>query len=235
MDVLRKSATLLLIIVLLGAAAVSAAGFEFLPDPVTDRKQILENRGFTLLEEPPRKFSIECFDVNEDGLIAIGTQKGETKIISICDSDGVFQYGFTCQDTGDFGLQWEKDEVLFYSVRSDLAFRVSASGDVKEIRKIANTIENNAHWHHVVFADERIVGADRYYLKDDMGILNYMGSSHAQLAVVHADSTEQILYDVNSELLVQRSAVIVFVLLFIGIVFYSLFKLFKKLKSDAEQ
>lgn len=223
------------VMVLLGAIAVSAAGFEFLPDPVSDQKRILENRGFTLLAEPPRKFSIECFDVNEDGLIAIGTQKGETKIVSIYDPDGVFQYGFTCQDTGDFGLQWEKDEILFYSVRSDLAFRVSPAGDVKEIQKIANTIENNAHWHHVVFADERIVGSDRYYLKDDMGILNYLGSSHAQLAVVHADSTEQILYDVNSELLVQRCVVIVFVFLCIGIVFYALFQLIKKMKSDAEK
>ena len=223
------------VMVLLGAIAVSAAGFEFLPDPVSDQKRILENRGFTLLAEPPRKFPIECFDVNEDGLIAIGTQKGETKIVSIYDPDGVFQYGFTCQDTGDFGLQWEKDEILFYSVRSDLAFRVSPAGDVKEIQKIANTIENNAHWHHVVFADERIVGSDRYYLKDDMGILNYLGSSHAQLAVVHADSTEQILYDVNSELLVQRCVVIVFVFLCIGIVFYALFQLIKKMKSDAEK
>ena len=235
MNIFRKSVALLLLMVLMGAMAVSAAGFEFSPDPVPDQDQILENREFTLLEEPPRKFAILRFDVNEDGRIAIGTEKGETKIVSVCDPNGVYQSGFTFQDRGDFGLQWEKEDLLVYSVRSNLAFRVSPAGEVTEIQEILINENNNSYWYNTVYAKERRVGSDRYYLTDDMGILNPVGPSYSQLVVAHADGTEQLLYDVNSEQLVRKIAVIAFMLLFVGIVFYVLTRQFKKMKSDAKK
>lgn len=231
MNTVRRSLTVICAVFLLAALAVTAAAFEF--SPVSDQAQILENAGFTWLDEPPQKFAINCFDVNPDGLIAIGTQKGETKIVAVYDSEGDCQYGFTFRDRGDFGLVWEGTDILVCSVRSDVAFRVSPTGEIKEILEITDTPENNDYWHKVVYANERTVGADRYCLRDDMGLLNYLGSSYSQLVRVHADGTEQLLYDVNAEQLVRRLTVIVCGILFVGTVFWALYRQFRKMKRES--
>ena len=233
MHIFRRSVMLFLVIVMVGAMAVSAAGFEY--SPVPDPVPILEAAGFTWLEEPPRKFAIQCFDVNADGLIAIGTQKGETKIISVYDSHGGYRYGFSCQDRGDFGLEWEGDDILVYSVRSDLAFRVNPAGEVEEVREILNTEENYAHWRQEVSAAERSLGTDRYYLRNNMGILNILGASYSQLVVAHGDGTEEVLYDVNSELLMIRIAWLLFAILFVWIVVSILVRQIRKQRQDCPQ
>lgn len=163
-----------------------------------DKATILANINISVLKyEPPRK-AITCFDVNENGLIAIGCESSENKTIGIYTSDGVFQYGYKFRDNGRFGVEWDEDNVIIYFVRGDVAVTLTPEGKVENILEIQNTIENNSYWNQFVFSTKRKIEDTEYALKNDMGVFNIFASSYSQLVVTNAKGEESVVYDVNS-------------------------------------
>lgn len=152
----------------------------------------------------PQKAAIECFDVNPDGRIAIGSSDSEEKTIGIYSAEGVFLYAYKFDTYGNFGLEWENDNIIIYFVRSDLAVTVNASGEVERILEIEDTTENNDYWNHVVWSTKKVVGSNQYVIKNDMGILNFIQSSYSQLIMIDSEGKETLIYDVNSEQLTKR-------------------------------
>ncbi len=232
MKYLRSLAAGFLAVMLLGGAvAVNAAEPGFSTETLSrqDEDRIRSNVEIVPLEAPPRKSAIQCFDVNREGMLAVGTGNGERKTIAVYDPDGMYQYGFTYRVSGDFGLQWEGENIVIYSVRGDLAFIVNPHGELEEIQEIQNTPENNAYWHHVVFAKERRAGDCLYRLENHMGVLNLFASSYSQLVCVHSDGSKQVLYDVSAEQLTKAVFVMLLIILFAAIVLCAIWKQFRKM------
>lgn len=201
--------------------------------PEDDMNTLLKNINISMLTDEPSRKTIQCFDVNEDGLIAIGCSDSENKTVCVYTRDGVFQYGYSFKCSGSFGIEFDKSVMNIYLVRSDIAIAVNSVGEVDSILKIQNTSENNSYWNDSVFSTKRKVGDIEYFLKNDMGIFNLFASSYSQLIIRNNYGEESIVYDVNSaqfsKMLVVAIGIIVFSCIVTGVVI----RHFIKLKRNA--
>ncbi|MBE6686110.1 MAG: hypothetical protein E7591_02650 [Ruminococcaceae bacterium] len=233
MKLIRHIFTIILTLLLLvfGGVEVLAmnTGFSTESLPEDDMNTLLKNVNISMLTDEPPKKTIECFAVNEDGVIAIGCNSSENKVVCIYTSDGVFQYGYSFKCSGNFGIEFDKSVLNIYLVRSDIAIAVNSVGEVESILKIQNTSENNSYWNDCVFSTRRKIGDTEYFLKNDMGILNVFASSYSQLIITNKYGEESIIYDVNSaqfsNMVVVVGGVIVFICLVVAVVIWQFIKL----------
>ena len=97
----------------------------------SDEKNIfISNINLLTIDEEPVKKTITCFDVNSDQLIAIGQNTSDRKTICIYSNEGVFQYGYTFNCSGDFGVEWDEENLNIYFVRSSVIVSVTPRGEV---------------------------------------------------------------------------------------------------------
>ena len=212
---------------------VSAMNTGFTTEEMTPEEQerFLSNVDLSLIIKEPKKRAIKRFDVNDDGLIAIGSEDSMGKFISVYTSDGTFQYGYRFDCSGDFGVEWDDDNIIIYFVRSDVAALYDDKGENIELREIQNTIDNNSYWNHVVYSNQRTVNGCQYTLRNDMGLFNFIASSYSQLVKTDADGSVSIIYDVNTEYTITVVMVFTAVVLFIIFVFYKIFQIPGNVKS----
>lgn len=188
-----------------------------------------------LTVEPPKR-GIQCFDVNEQGMIVVGQKGTHGKEICIYSSDGTFLYGYTFNCTGSFGVEWDEENLNICFVRSSVIVSVTPKGEISDISEVKNTIENNSHMNDLLYSNSRIVGGTKYLIKNDMGILNLFASSYSQLIVKDSTGAESIIYDVSSmqlsNMIVTISIVCVFVSVAIAAITWQFIKLRRGKQSE---
>lgn len=195
-------------------------GFKTSDLPTEEKDKFLSNTNILLIREEPDQKTISCFDVNNNRLIAIGQNTPNRKTICIYSSEGVFQYGYTFHCSGDFGVEWDKDNINIYYVRSSVIVSVTPNGEILDVLEVQNSIENNSYVNKFIHATERTIGDTTYLIRNDIGILNLFAPSYSQIVVKDTANAESIIYDVGA---LQRSnimsiLVIVFVTVLFGIV-----------------
>lgn len=199
---------------------------------INDIEMFLDNVNFSLFNTEPSKRPIKCFDVNEHGMIAIGTENGNDKTISIYSDNGVFQYGYGFQVDGSYGLELNNEDLKIYFVRSDVAISISLSGEIKNVSKICDTSENNTYWNQYVRATSRKKGDYQYILKNDIGILGIFASTYSQLFRIDSLGNEQLIYNANSFQFFNILIMFLGILTFVCIVAIVIIKEFKKLQKE---
>ena len=90
-------------------------------------------------------------------------------------------------------------------------------GEIVDVLRVQDTIENNSYRNYYIYAIKRTVGENKYMLKNNMGILNVFASSYSQLIKVDENKVQTILYDANNKYIVKLVAIIIFVVVFICI------------------
>ncbi len=180
-----------------------------------DQQIFLSNVKLSLITEEPEKQAITCFDVNDDGLVAVGSKDLTKKIVSVYDSAGTFQYGYTFDCSGSFGLEWDDHNIILYFARSNVAALFDASGSNLELKIIQNTTNNDDYWNHFVEATTRTMNEEQYIMRNHMGLLNLFASSYSQLIKIDGDENIIHIYDVGSEYNIKFMVVFVVVILFL--------------------
>lgn len=163
-----------------------------------DSRTFISNIDFAMLKEKPAERAIQCFDVSENGRIALGQDGTDGEVLCVYSSDGEFQYGYTFNCGQSFGVEWTGENINIFFVRSDVLMTVNREGEILDIAQVQNTIENNTYYNHYISATERRAGNTRYTIRNDMGILNVFATSYSQLIMTKSTGEEIILYDVNS-------------------------------------
>ena len=191
--------TIILLLLISAGVKTSAMNTGFTISPLTEEEKntIMPNIGISPIETEPVKGSISCFDVNDSEMIAIGQSKGEQKTVCIYSQSGIFMYGYTFDDSGAFGVEWDGNDINIYFVRSDLIVTVDRDGNILEIGRVEDTFENNSYGNYLLHSGERNTDHARYYTRNDMGVLNLFAFSHSQLVMEGANGEEFIIYDVN--------------------------------------
>ena len=187
----------------------------------------------TLVEEPERQ-AIKCFDVDKNGNIAIGFGDTIEKTVCIYDNDAVFQYGYTFKTTGDFGVEFCGGNLNLYLVRSDIFISINLLGEVERIVKITNSQHNNSYWNNCVFAARKTVGEVDYLVRNEMGALNFFASSYSQLVIVSSNGEERVLYDVNSEQMIETVVTLLFVSVLVLFAICLIAREFRKRKHNTK-
>ena len=161
-------------------------------------EKFVQNVGLTRLSTEPESKAIQCFDVNENGLFAIGQESGNFKEIIVYSVNSDFLYGYRFNCNQSFYIEWIEDKINIYFVRSAVLMTVNAEGNIIETVNVVNSSENNSYVNNVLALTERTVGDTKYVVKNDMGIMNAFASSYSQLVKITAEGEESVLYDVNS-------------------------------------
>ena len=199
-------------------ASAMKTGFDTDALKQDEKKQVISNINLTMFEHEPQKKTIECFDVNKNGEIALGFGKSSNKIICIYSNDGEFQRGYSFVCDGKFGVEWNNDGLMLYLVRSDIKIMINQLGEIEDVVGIQNTIDNNSYWNKVVFATSRKNGDDMYVMENNGGILNVFASSSSQLVVENSNGEKQVLYDAGSVHISNSIICFIGVLMFLAIV-----------------
>lgn len=236
MRYIRYLFTILLALLLLTNGGIKASamntGFSTEALPKDDINTFLKNVKLSVLANEPQRNAIDCFDVNEDGSIAIGCSSFDNKTVCIYTSDGNFQYGYSFECSGSFGIEMDKNNLIIYFVRSDIAIAVNPIGEVVNILKIQNTSENNSYWNDSVFATKRKVGNTEYTLKNSMGVFNLFASSYSQLITTKVTGEVSIIYDVSSIQLTNILSVYISILILSCLVLFAVIRGRKTRKTD---
>lgn len=209
--------------------AMESPGFSTEEMSQEEIELFLSNINISMFALEPTKEPIKCFDVNENGMIAIGTENSNNKKVCIYSVDGIFQYGFRFKTDGSFGVELENDIVKIYFVRSDVSVLVNSAGEIEGLSKISNTSENNSYWNKAVRKTSKTIGEYEYILKNDIGFLGVFASTYSQLYRVDTRGEEILIYDVNSYQSVHMMIAFVGIIIFVSIVILTIIRQFKKL------
>ena len=196
-----------------------------------DQKTFIFNIQLVKEEKEPAKNSIVCFDVNEDGLIAIGTSDSSRKSVSVYNLSGDYKYGYNFNCDQSFGIEWDGNNLIIYFVRSNVAALVDENGTILELQEIENTTNNNSYWNRSVFSTQRTVGDYKYIIKNDMGLFNIFASSYSQLITVDDQGNKTILYNVNNAQMTKAIIIFIAVIMFVAIVVSVIIFRFLKLRK----
>lgn len=191
---------------------------------------IIKNLNISLVSENGNSKAIECFDVNESGIIALGHDNGRQKSISIYDSEGNFKRGYSFRCDGSFGVEWDGDCLNIYLIRGNVLVAVDESANIIDIAWVEDTDENNDYMIDYIFATEKNVGNVKYSIRNNMGALNFVASSYSQL-VKSTEGNEVILYNANDAQTVKTVVTLVGVILFACVAVFVLIKTCKGKKS----
>ena len=199
----KRSHLLLLFVLLMIVSAnkinVHAMNTGFSTEELPEEmKKRYVSAALTCLNTEPEKISFVCFDVNEQGLVAIGQEENEDKKICVYSSQGEFLYGYKFNASGAFYVEWDGQIINLYKVRSGLIMSIDPDGNILDVKSVQNTYENSIYNLKMLGSTKRIVGNTTYVIRNDMGILNRIASSYSQIVTIDAAGTESIIYDVNS-------------------------------------
>lgn len=187
---------------------VAGSGFSTTTVDEERKERFITNVDLKLLDEPATS-TIECFDVNEDGMIALGHTGSSPGVISVYSSDGMFRYGYTF-NCRTFYVEWYKDILNIY-FGDELLASVSPSGEIINVSEVEKTVENNSYCYSYLDEVKRNVNNTEYEMR------NCFLSSYSQLVKIDENGKETVLYSAQTSQNTQIGITIVVVIVFVGV------------------
>ena len=163
-----------------------------------EKNTFISNVNILPINKEPVKNTIKCFDVNNNHLIAIGQNASERKTICVYSNEGVFQYGYTFSCNGDFGIEWDGENLNIYFVRSDVIVSVAPNGEVLDVLEVQNTIDNNSYVNHFIHSTQRVIDDKEYVIENNPRIFDWVTASYSQIVVKDNAGIETTIYDASS-------------------------------------
>ncbi len=208
--------------------------------PKDEQESVIEGACINVFDTEPEKRKILCFDVNESGLIALGTEIENNKSICVYteNMDFLYRINFICY--GAFSFEWNGDDIEIYFVRSHDAVIVDSDGNIKSVRSYTDDIENSDYFNNVLEVTERNINGKKYSLKNySVSFTILEPNSFPILSVTKPGEEEKILYDVSGEYFVTDTLQSIFDIFAVAFVLtllcVSVVKLIKKYKKNKEE
>ena len=196
-----------------------------------EKTTFISNTHLQVLKKEPEKRGIQCFDVSEEGLVAVGhnSSREEDKEVCVYTSQGEFVYGYAFACGQSFAVEWDHENLNIYFIRSEVIISVDPKGGILDIRIVSSTIDNSIYLNDLEYV-RRTIGDMTYRVRCDMGILNIFTIYYSQIVIIDAAGIEHVIYDVNTMILIKTIAVFVLIQAFITIAIVVLVRQFRKTK-----
>ena len=224
----------LLLVISTNAIKVNAMNTGFFTEDLSDETKItfVASINISPLSAEPEKRGVLCFDVNEQGLIAIGQTGSQDKEICVYTSQGEFLYGYTFNCTQSFCVEWDEQHVNIHFIRSDVIISLDSDGNILDIKAVQDTIDNNSHRNSLLYSTTREVGNTTYLIRNDMGIFNLIATSYSQIVVKDMAGTECVIYDVNAMQISKIITILVVILSLVSVLVVIIVKNYMKLMRN---
>lgn len=166
--------------------------FSFFPvayatDATISLDKVVKSLDVSIFEQPREKHVIRCFDVNENGVYAVGFKNNT---IEVYNSDGTFRYGIHFDTEQYYGIDLNGNNIVIYLARSSIAIEFDCEGNCVSMEEIP--------LHEDIFAEDRVerkskqVGNVEYKLERDIG---FVQDSNSRLIAIDAGGNRTVLYD----------------------------------------
>ncbi len=191
--IIKKTLGVALVCFVLASMFFSAAaetGIETRPLEKDEQERIWNNISVRRVSAPAANISIDCFDVREDGWIALGLDGAELENINVYDETGVFQYGHTFDISGSYSLEWKGRNLVLYIFRSDLAVEFDEKARLVEMREIVLSSQT-FRFERYLETKIRVVNGVRYELRSWLPLT----PNYPQAVIIDQDGREKIIYD----------------------------------------
>lgn len=162
---------------------------------------ISSNVNITLLKEEPSKKNIDCFNVSNDGTVAILQERSSNRrVICVYDKKGEFLYGYEFTSTGSAAIEWKDELLSIYSIRSNILITVDSFGNIIDVTTYEGTSVQNSHFTNLRRSSKQEVNGITYILKND-GIAKFLDTSYSKLIVKDDEGEEVVFYesDISSQ------------------------------------
>ena len=146
-----------------------------------EQKNIISNLEIERIDKESKNNTLLCFDVNDNGYVAVGSAAMSQKRISVYNEKGSFIYGYTLKSSGKFGVGWKDNFLVIYLVRENAAITINNNGNVLLCEKIKDTAENSSYWANEIFSAERTKNNVRYTMKNKFKLFNTFTNSYSIL------------------------------------------------------
>jgi len=177
-------------------------------------------------DEPKKDFAV-CFDVNTDGLVAVGMDGLDNQNISVYDVDGNFKYAYSFDCTGKYYVKWDDGNLLVYFVRSDIIASLDSDGNCVEIKSVADSDENDRYIRKVFCANEKTVD-DKSYRMRNPGVADLFSWSYSQIQETGADKSVRTVYHADNQSIIRVGIEIAAAAVFLAVAVGGLFKRLRK-------
>lgn len=162
-----------------------------------------------LLTKEPAREPINCFDVNENGLIAVGMEKTDDITIMVIDTDGVFQYGYEIKAVGSYAVEWGDEDLNVYLSRNNEIISVNKDGIITGSARVKNGTENDNYLRNTLGSTVKTVGEKEYRIKAGDSSFSFPGSGNFSRLTVTENGNERILYVIPYSTSLSRKILIV--------------------------
>ena len=225
--------TIIIILFTVQVCSASALNSGFSTEKMSsdEQKNIISHLRIEQTDKEPRNNALLCFDVSNNGYVAIGSESLPKKNISVYDEKGSFIYGYNFKSDGSFGVGWKNDFLVIYLVRENAAITINNNGDVLLCEEIKDTAENSSYWNNEIFSAERTRNNTRYTMKNKSKLLNIFATSYSVLERTD-ESGVSTVYDNSSNYEIKLIAECLGIIVIIIIAIVCLTKQFKKRKID---
>ena len=185
----------LILLLSLGATIYSMeTGFEIDPIDETRQQQLLKNNGFHLLTKEPEKEVVDCFDVNQEGIVAVGWNKSGVCTSVVYDRSGNYLFGVRLEAEGDLGLEFTNNSLNVYTVRSDYIYSIRMDGTLESVAEVKNNAYNSTYYNRRCTASARTLGDTKYELKKQ----SFLSSGYSKIIIAN-DGAETVFYEVTGQ------------------------------------
>lgn len=189
----------------------------------------------TIVAEEIEPKQIECFDINENGVIALGIDGMDYNIINIYSNEMKYQFSYKFKTNGLYQIKWEGDKLWIYLVRGDYRLLINYTGQIENIQKISYT---NEYWNDVIKSTKIEYDGAVYEIRKPSGVMGMLSFGYSKLVKTEVDGTEQILYNSVTHTLTNTFLFFgSFILIIIAVILYSVryyISYKKKLKQDPQ-
>lgn len=181
-----------------------------------EKNEIVEGINLQNVQNDSKKESIQCFDVSENGMVAIGigSDYGNSKTIYVYDTSGIFQYGFQFDCDGDYAIIFQGNLLSIYFLRGNVFAVYDATGTCVDVQKVEDSSQNYALAKEILNRTTKSVAGNEYMLERDMSI----GNSYSRLVVTDEYGSKVVFYDVTQNHNIGQIAIVTVIVLFFSCV-----------------
>ena len=185
-----------------------------------EKASFVDKLSLELISNDENKSGIQCFDVNEDGTVAIATGSGNHCAVYVYDSQGTFQYGYRFSCDGDYGVVFRENMLSIFFLRGDMFAFLDSSGACIEVQKVTNPEQNYVYFKEILDRTVKEVAGRTYMLERDLDLWD----SYSRLVITDEQGEITLLYDAGADHIVVQIVGIVAVVLFFAAIIIGLIK-----------
>ena len=185
-----------------------------------EKASFVDKLSLEAISNDENKSGVQCFDVSDDGTVAIATGSGNHCAVYVYDSQGTFQYGYRFSCDGDYGVVFCENMLSIFFLRGDTFAFFDSSGACIDVQKVTNPEQNPVYFKEILNRTEKKVAGRTYTLERDLNL----GDSYSRLVMTDEQGEITLQYDAGADHIVAQIIGIVAVILFFAFVITGLIK-----------